>query len=667
MTFSQYMAILLKWWKLVVLCFLLVGAGALAASLLMKPLYQSSTLLEVNIIPTNTSSSAYDNVLASQQLVQTLATVATSNAVLGEVAARYPGLTVSELAQEVTATPRASTQLFDITVLDPSSTRAASLANDIAAAVIQRQQQMSQQANLQQQQHVQAELNQTSQQITTVTGQIASLKAQKGADAGQIAILQAQLTGLQQQYSQLQATLGQLQLAQAQYTNPLSVIQPATPSANPAQPNRILLTGTGLAVGLVLGLLLALVVEMLDTRVRTPEALHELLNWPIVGTIWRVKSQKGENVTRLAERNSNVESFRLLRTNIGLSRIDKPVRTLVVTSPLPNEGKSTVAANLAIFMARTGKNTLLIDANLHIPIQHKTFALPPNAQGLSNALLAFSALNGTRTLSWQQSAARMPNESAEPSLESFVHRTNLSNLWIMPSGPLPPNPSELLESKAMQRFLNTLESSPLDSIIIDTSSLLGLSDTGMLVARADATLLVVDMTNAKKGPLLKAKTVLEQAGARVLGCVANKQRHSHADEIYDYALLESADQDGAGRSSSSSSSRTPGAQSSGSGPVMQAPVAATPLPPAPPAGGSGPARQAPVAATPLPPAPPASGSGPARRMSPPPSIPDMPTLSVSTAPPRPAHSETIQQDSPRAKSPLGDPSNQTDGASQQDK
>jgi Mrp family chromosome partitioning ATPase len=641
MTFSQYMAILLKWWRLVVLCFLLVGAGALAASLLMKPLYQSSALLEVNIISTNTSSSAYDNVLASQQLVQTLATVATSNAVLGEVAAHYPGLTVSELAQEVTATPRASTQLFDITVLDPSSTRAASLANDIAAAVIQRQQQMSQQANLQQQQHVQAELNQTSQQITTVTGQLASLKAQKGADAGQVAILQAQLNGLQQQYSQLQTTLGQLQLAQAQYTNPLSVIQPATPAASPAQPNRILLTGTGLAVGLMLGLLLALVAEMLDTRIRTPEALHELLSWPIVGTIWRVKSQKGENVTRLAERNANVESFRLLRTNIGLSRIDKPVRTLVVTSPLPDEGKSTVAANLAIFMARTGKNTLLIDANLHIPIQNKTFALPPNAQGLSNALLAFSALNGTRTLSWQQSTTRMHNESAEPSLESFVHRTNLPNLWIMPSGPLPPNPSELLESKAMQRFLNALESSPLDSVIIDTSSLLGLSDTGVLVAKADATLLVVDMTNAKKGPLLKAKTVLEQAGARVLGCVANKQRHSHADEIYDYALLESADHDGASRGSN----RTPAAQSSGSGPMNPAPVMASPLPPTPPAG----------------------GSGPAMRMSPPPSLPDMPTLSVSTAPPRPVHPETVKQDPPRAKSPLGDSSNQTDGASQQDK
>src|SRR5579883_2762292 len=655
MTFSQYMAILLKWWKLVVLCFLLVGAGALAASLLMKPLYQSSTLLEVNIIPTNTSSSAYDNVLASQQLVQTLATVATSNAVLGEVAARYPGLTVSELAQEVTATPRASTQLFDITVLDPSSTRAASLANDIAAAVIQRQQQMSQQANLQQQQHVQAELNQTSQQITTVTGQLASLKAQKGADAGQIAILQAQLNGLQQQYSQLQATLGQLQLAQAQYTNPLSVIQAATPAASPAQPNRILLTGTGLAVGLVLGLLLALVVEMLDTRIRTPEALHELLSWPIVGTIWRVKSQKGENVTRLAEGNSNVESFRLLRTNIGLSRIDKPVHTIVITSPLPKEGKSTVAANLAVFMARTGKNTLLIDANLHLPLQHKTFALPPNAQGLSNALLAFSALNGTRTLSWQQSTTRMYNDSAEPSLESFVHRTNLPNLWIMPSGPLPPNPSELLESKAMQRFLNALESSPLDSVIIDTSSLLGLSDTGVLVARADATLLVVDMTNAKKGPLLKAKAILEQAGARVIGCVANKQRHSHSDEIYDYTLLESADQDGASRN------RAPGAQNSGPGPVRPVPAPSTPsAPSAPPAPSTPPA--------PLSPPPQASGSGPVRRVSPPPTpIPDMPTLSVSVAPSKPVHPETAQQDPSRTKSPMVDPPKQADGASQQDK
>lgn len=645
MTFAQYMAILLKRWKLVVLCFLFIGVGSFAASVLMKPLYQSSTLLEVNIAASGTSSSAYDNVLASEQLVQTESTVATSNVVLGAVVARYPGLTVAELAQEVTATPRASTQLFEITVLDPSPARAASLANDIANALIQRRQQTSQQANLQQQQQIQLKINQTGQQITTVTGQIAALQGQKDANAGQLAILQAQLSGLQQQYSQLQSSLGQLQLAQAQYTNPLSVVQPAVPSTSPAQPNRLLITGTGLAVGLVLGLLLALMVEYLDTRIRTPEALHELLNWPILGTIWRVKAKSGESVIKLAEWNLNVERFRLLRTNISLSGIDKPVHTLVVTSAFPKEGKSTVAANLAIFMARTGKNTLLIDANLHLPIQHKTFSLPLNAQGLSNALLAFSALNGAKTLSWQHSGSGMPNDPADLSLEPFVHRTNLQNLWVMPSGPLPPNPSELLESKAMQRFLNVLANSPLDVIIIDASSLLGLSDAGILVAKADATLLVVDMNDAKKGPLLKAKAVLDQAGARVIGCVANKQGHSHADKMYEHALHENPDHGEASRGNTPPPS--PMAQGSGAGPQRYTPLPPTPTP-APQSSGVEPQRRTPLPPTPTP-------------------IPDAPTVTISAAPARPAHHDATHQEPPRANSPMVSPANKADVTSKQDK
>ena len=124
MTLEQYWAILIKHWKLVVICFLFVGVGTFIGSRLMQPLYQSSALVQVVIRSSSNNNQAdYNNLLASEQLVQTEATLATSDPVLRAVASHYPGLTASELAREVSASPRTNTQLFEIDVVDPSPAR----------------------------------------------------------------------------------------------------------------------------------------------------------------------------------------------------------------------------------------------------------------------------------------------------------------------------------------------------------------------------------------------------------------------------------------------------------------------------------------------------------------------------------------------------------------
>ncbi len=538
MTLEQYWTIIVKRWSLIIICFLVVGVGALIGSRLLTPLYQSTVLIQIAIRSSNNQADYY-SLLASDQLVQTEAKLATSDPVLREVASHYQGLTVVELSREVTATPTLNTQLFEIDVVDPSPKRAADLANDIAETLIKRQLQILQKNNIQSQQQLQGDLNATQQQISNIAARIAVLHA-KGGNEPQIAALQTQLTALRQHYSQWEAVLAQLELAEAQGEDMLQIAQPAQPALDPVRPNLLLNTGIGLLAGLFIGMLLATLFERLDTRIRTPEALTQLLDWSVLATIWRAKSK--EDLINPMKHSVNVEPYRILRTNIGFSAIDKPLRTLVVTSALPRDGKSVVAANLAIFMARAGKNTLLIDADLRLPTQHEQFGIPAHAMGFSNAILAFSMPATAHAPAFQQvftptmstAPSSTPIVTKTPSLAPFVHAVDIPNLCVMPSGPLPPNPPELLDSKAMQSLLAALVNCGAEVVIFDTPPLLGLSDASILASKADGTLLVADLTRANKGNLKQVKVILTRAGAHVLGCVANKQRRRRDDMTYYY-------------------------------------------------------------------------------------------------------------------------------------
>lgn len=532
MTFDQYWSILLKRWKLIVTCFVVIGLGTFIVSKLMTPIYQSAATIRISI-SAGTSQADISNLLASDQLVQTEAQLATSYQVLSEVAAHYPGLTVDELAKNVTSVATSNTQLFQINVSDPSPSRAAALANDIAATLIKQENQVNQQVNAQSQQQIQQDLVQTQKQIDHVSAQLAA----KGSDA-QKSALNAQLSALRGHYSQWQSLLAQVELTEAQSGNTLRIAQPAQPASSPVRPNVLLNTAIGFLVGLLNGLLLAMLFEQLDTRVRTEETLTQLVDWPVLAKIWnqaptkKDKNKLGEEMVNPPPHSPNVESYRILRTNIGFSMVDKQLHSMMVVSAQPQDGKSTVAANLAIFMAKAGKKTLLIDADLRRPTQSKKFHLPAGKSGLSNAIVACSQL---------QFIASTPftGQASQPlatgfSLEPYLHSVDIPNLRVMPSGPNPPNPPELLDSKAMERFFAALSSSGAEVIIFDTPPLIGLSDASILASKVDGVLVVVDITTATKKNLKLMKALLVQSGSRVLGCIVNKQRQNRNDNAYSY-------------------------------------------------------------------------------------------------------------------------------------
>lgn len=219
---------------------------------------------------------------------------------------------------------------------------------------------------------------------------------------------------------------------------------------------------------------------------------------------------------------------------------------MMVTSAIPRDGKSTVAANLAIFMAKAGKKTLLIDADLRHPTSGKKFHLPLGKMGLSNAVVACSQSQlAVSTPNMEQSSLPLP---ASFSLDPYRHTVDIPNLYVMPSGSLPPNPPELLDSKAMDRFFTALKSCGAEMIIFDTPPLLGLSDTSILAPKVDGVLVVVDITNANKNNLKQMNALLAKSRSHVLGYVVNKQRQTRKDSAYSYSSSSRAEEEMRGKS-----------------------------------------------------------------------------------------------------------------------
>jgi len=190
------------------------------------------------------------------------------------------------------------------------------------------------------------------------------------------------------------------------------------------------------------------------------------------------------------------EVYRLLRTRIQFSSKDQDLKTLVVTSAQTGEGKTTTISNLAVIYAQEGKKVLLIDANMRKPSLHKMFS-QMNHQGLSTII------------------------TGKDSFENAVQDTYISNLRLLPAGPIPSNPSELIDSPAMWGLLEELEAQ-YDVILIDTPAMLEVSDSVIFSAMCDGVVMVAAAGRARKDYLRKAKEQLHHVNARILGVVLNQ-------------------------------------------------------------------------------------------------------------------------------------------------
>lgn len=513
-------ALLRRWSWLLAAGTLLVSLAAFVYAKRQTPLYEARATILVNQAQALTGPS-YSDVLANQQLCKTYAQIVPSGPVLRAVG-QATGVTPGHLAQQVTSTCRRETQLIDIDVRDPDPALAARIANETAAAFADRirQAQLGQQSNAESDLEKQVAALQSS--IDEKQGFIAQLGAAQ-ADANndqrrnQLAQAQIELDALRQNLSSLQRRLQDLRIDLARSINSVTLADPAAPPPQPVTPRVGLSTLIGAVLGLLAAGAIAAAFEYLDDTVKSPDDVTRAVGASTLGAIVRMRPPAGNEGRRAAPRllsgyegNSTVaEAYRMVRTNLEFARGGRHGRTMLITSALPGEGKSTTTANLALVLAQTGRSVLLVDADLRRPTQHRLFDVP-NSAGLSTLFVM-----------------------DEPEVEGLVRFTQEENLRVLPSGPLPPNPAELLSSDTMRQIIALLQDQA-DIVLFDSPPLLGVADASALSAQLDGVVLVVDSDRTRAAALIQAVEVLGRAQATLWGVVLNKLKSRGGDGYYYY-------------------------------------------------------------------------------------------------------------------------------------
>ncbi|TLM81683.1 polysaccharide biosynthesis tyrosine autokinase [Pseudarthrobacter sp. NamE5] len=276
----------------------------------------------------------------------------------------------------------------------------------------------------------------------------------------------------------------------------LSIVTPAVAPREASAPNTRINLALGLLAGIFLGALATLVRATLDNKVRSEADLQKITDAPILGGIvYDREAVKSPLILEHQDQTPRAESFRRLRTNIQFANLGQQSGAIMVTSSLPGEGKSTTAANLAITLAKSGQSVALVDADLRRPMIAEYLGLEGSA-GLTTALIG-SAEIGDLLQIWGE-----------------------DQLYVLSSGKVPPNPSELLGSDAMSQVIRELESM-FDAVIIDAPPLLPVTDAAVLSQHLGGVVLVVGSQTVKQGDVEKSLQTLDLVEAKVLGVVMN--------------------------------------------------------------------------------------------------------------------------------------------------
>jgi len=292
-------------------------------------------------------------------------------------------------------------------------------------------------------------------------------------------------------------------------TGTVSVVEPAVPPTTPVKPRVTLNMMLGMIAGLLVAAGLVFVMEYLDDTVKGEQDVERVAGLTTLGMVVRFgRKESRQLLGGYGSRSPAAESYRAIRTSVQFATMDRRGQVLLVTSPNAGDGKSTTAANLAVTMASAGKRVILVDADLRKPTLHQVFNLE-NRVGLTSALLSG---NGTR---------------------SYIQPSGFDNLSVLASGPLPPNPSELLSSPRMRDLVDALRRET-DVVVMDSPPALVVTDATLLSALADGTILVAEAGHTRSAALRQAADGLSRATDRLLGVILNKVGRRGAPSYYHY-------------------------------------------------------------------------------------------------------------------------------------
>jgi non-specific protein-tyrosine kinase len=327
-----------------------------------------------------------------------------------------------------------------------------------------------------------------------------------------------------------------------------------TPGA-PISPHPKKDAALGLSIGLLLGVGISIAREQFGDRVRSAQEIERITGLPMLTQLpFDAVSAKDASSLAVVDRplGSLSESLRSLRTSIQYLGVDRPIKVIVVTSAVPGEGKSLVSANLGAVFAQAGYRTLLISGDLRRSSVERLFAMPEKSDGLTGVLAPFATnahaahsgngasgangsngatgANGVHRGGANGSTGQVPIDDA--GLVRAVVRTSVPSLRLLPSGPTPPNPAELLGSARMGTVLDGY-AGLFDVIVIDTPPLLAVTDAAVLASKADGVVLVTAVNETRRDGLRRAMAVLEGTGGVLLGTVVNKVTKSQGYYNYD--------------------------------------------------------------------------------------------------------------------------------------
>lgn len=317
-------------------------------------------------------------------------------------------------------------------------------------------------------------------------------------DNSQLTQLQSTLALYQQIYSNLLNSYESIRLARLQSTPNVVQVEAAEPNEKPIRPKPLNNLGLGAAVGLMLAAGVIFLIEYMDDTIKSPADISRLFNVPVIGYIAEMsKDFNKDGLVYVDEepRSPVTEAFRSLRTNIEFASASKPIRTIMLASPNPSEGKTTTAVNLAMVIAQGGKEVAIVDADMRRPRVHHFLGLS-NRVGLSDVFL------NHRTV------------------QAVLRPWKDSKLSVITSGSLPPNPSELLSSEKMAQLLNLLKDQK-DIIVLDSPPFV-VSDASILASKVDGVILVIQPGKTHADSIKVSLEQLERVDANVLGIVFNR-------------------------------------------------------------------------------------------------------------------------------------------------
>jgi capsular exopolysaccharide synthesis family protein len=468
---------------------------------LTTPVYSASVTVRVAQVQ-DSSVSSYD-LNYSERLINTYVELVQSRPFLEQTISRLAlNASAEVLSRSVKAEAIANTELMRITVQHQDPASAVDIADTLGQLLIEQGGKLYSGEGKTAEQVVSEQLAALESELASDRERLLGLLAdQDNADhTAEIRDLRARISVGEETRSTVLDSYAEAKLADIARANSVSIVEPAVLPDTPSEPRVALNMMLGGLVGLIGGVGLAFVLENLDLAIYSSDDLEQGVQAPLLGSVPNLKApRRFRTAPLLLRRNGHSaagEAFRVLRTNVLTLGTDGPPRKLLITSIEPGAGKSTVVANLAVALAQSGRKVIVVDTDLRDPCLDKIFGVPDDF-GLSNAIFD----RGRFSLG--------------------LRETKVPGLSVLPSGPLPPNPAELL-GFAKTRELITQLTAEADVILFDSPPLQRFADASVLAPLVDGVVLVVARGRVSGGQIQKAVSQLVKVGARQLGFVFNR-------------------------------------------------------------------------------------------------------------------------------------------------